>query len=363
MDEGFRQTPRRRRVLLYIHIPYCDSKCHYCSFNSYTGRFDTKRDYMKALERQFDYEIERFSPEKSSIESLFIGGGTPSSIESGLYEPLFAKLSPYLRDDAEITVEANPNSATQEWIEAMVALGVNRMSFGVQSFRSQKLKFLNRAHSPQDAIKAVKRAARAGLGRISIDLIYNCAGDDEEGMLHDIEEAFKLPISHISAYELSIESGTVFSSGEGYAQRNDALARFVAKEIEARGFAQYEISNFGDPCTHNRGYWMHKEYIGIGAGAVGFGKYRRYYPHSDIERYIANPSDTRIEILDEEDIRMEKIFLGLRSDIGVQRSVLDLAMSERADILTAEGKLYEKEGILYNPDLFIADEIALYLLG
>jgi len=117
-------------LLLYIHIPYCDSKCHYCSFNTYVDKFDTRENYMRALHKQLAFELKRFNAQKDSIETFFIGGGTPSTVSPELYEPIFKLLRPYLQENAEITTEANPNSATKEWLEGMKKLGINRVSFG-----------------------------------------------------------------------------------------------------------------------------------------------------------------------------------------------------------------------------------------
>jgi len=198
-------------LLLYIHIPYCDSKCHYCSFNTYVDKFDTRNDYMKALYSQLSFELKRFHAKENSIETLFIGGGTPSTVDPSLYAPIFKLLKPYLQPNAEITTEANPNSATKEWLEGMRKLGVNRVSFGVQSFNADKLKALNRAHDPQQAKDAILHAKALGYNHLSLDLIYNYQGDSKELLLNDIETAFSLPIDHISAYELTIEEGTKFS--------------------------------------------------------------------------------------------------------------------------------------------------------
>ncbi len=121
-------------MLIYLHIPFCDSKCHYCAFNSYVDKFDLKKAYMDAIIKQLNAELLFFKPAKSSIKSLFIGGGTPSTIDPKLYETFFQTILPYLRNDAEITTEANPNSASFKWIKGMKKLGVNRISFGVQSF-------------------------------------------------------------------------------------------------------------------------------------------------------------------------------------------------------------------------------------
>lgn len=318
---------------------------------------------MKALHTQLLYELERFQASPQTIETLFIGGGTPSTIEPKLYKPIFTLLSPYLKNNAEITTEANPNSASMQWLEGMRTLGVNRISFGVQSFDNKKLKALNRAHSYTDAIDAINRAKEIGYEHISLDLIYNYADDTKELLINDIDIAFSLPIDHISAYELTIEEHTKFAQTPNKRQDNDNLAFFVTKEIEKRGFKAYEISNFGSyQSKHNRGYWQGKDYIGAGAGAVGFLKDTRLYPSNDIDSYIKNPLNITKEKLSDEELTTEKIFLGLRSDIGVSKSILTPTMIKQADILVEREKLIYQDTQYYNRDFFISDELALFLL-
>ena len=352
-------------MLVYLHIPYCDSKCHYCAFNTYVDKFDTREKYMQALLSQLRFELKRFDAKEACIETLFIGGGTPSTVAPELYAPLFALLRPYLQKDAEITSEANPNSATTEWLAGMKALGVNRVSFGVQSFDTKKLKALNRAHNPEQAQACILSANALGFEHLSLDLIYNYQGDSEALLLNDIKTAFSLPIDHISAYELTIEEGTHFSATPQVRQEDENLAFFVHREIEKRGFPAYEISNYGRyESRHNKGYWETKDYIGAGAGAVGFLKDKRFYPHTAIESYIQAPLHSVEEPLDAEALRTEKIFLGLRSKIGVSRESLTEKMREQADFLTTEGKLsYDKvEERYYNKNYFVSDALALYLI-
>ncbi len=351
-------------MLVYLHIPYCDSKCHYCSFNSYVDKFDTRNEYMQALYRQLSFELKRFNTQKKQIKTLFIGGGTPSTVDPELYKPIFKLLEPYLQDDIEITTEANPNSATKEWLKGMKELGVNRVSFGVQSFNSNKLKALNRAHTPQQAKEAIIYAKEIGFEHLSLDLIYNYQGDTKALLKNDIKLAFELPIDHISAYELTIEDGTKFSSTPEVRQENEDLAFFVADEIKKRGFTHYEISNFGSyQSRHNKGYWELEDYIGAGAGAVGFLKDTRYYPQTHIESYINNPLHIKEEALSEDELLTEKIFLGLRSSIGVQKSLLSEKMIEKAQTLCEKKKLRCDGTHYYNDNFFLSDELALYILA
>jgi oxygen-independent coproporphyrinogen-3 oxidase len=273
-------------------------------------------------------------------------------------------LSPYLRENAEITTEANPNSATKAWLQGMKALGVNRISFGVQSFNSDKLKALNRAHTPSQAREALFTAKSLGFEHHSLDLIYNYRGDTKSLLKQDIDEAFSLPIDHLSAYELTIEDGTKFSQTPEARQENEDLAFFVAEEIVKRGFTQYEISNFGRyQSRHNKGYWRLENYIGAGAGAVGFLKDTRLYPQTDIGAYIAGPTKTTEEHLTQDELLTESVFLGLRSCIGIDKSALPDAMYKRAELLCREKKLTQNAHRFYNENFFLSDELALYLLG
>jgi oxygen-independent coproporphyrinogen-3 oxidase len=318
---------------------------------------------MQALLQQLSFELERFHVAEKQIETLFIGGGTPSTIAPELYAPLFELLSPYLAEDAEITTEANPNSATEAWLSGMYRLGVNRVSFGVQSFHAEKLKALNRAHTPTEAKEALLTAAAIGFRHLSLDLIYNYAGDTKTLLKQDIETAFSLPIDHLSAYELTIEQGTTFSSTPEVRQEDESLAFFVAEEIVKHGFPQYEISNFGSyESRHNKGYWEQKAYIGAGAGAVGFLKNTRYYPQTDIDAYIQDPLKVTKEHLDHQARLTESLFLGLRSNVGIAKKILTAPMKERAALLLEEKRLVENETHLYNRNFFIADALALYLL-
>ena len=351
-------------MLLYIHIPFCDSKCAYCAFNSYVDKFHLKAHYMEALHTQLLFELKRFTAKRGSIESVFIGGGTPSTIPPKLYEKVFASLDPYLKKDAEITTEANPNSATKEWLLGMKMLGVNRVSFGVQSFDDAKLKLLNRAHSAKQAIQAVCNAHNLGITNLSLDLIYGVAGDTQTLLLKDIQSAFSLPINHLSAYALTIEDATPFAQKPHIAHEHLETTRWLFEQIKNRGFTQYEISNFGTyRSKHNLGYWHYKDYMGVGAGAVGKLGDVRLYPHKEIERYIADPLQTATEQLSPEDQITEKLFLGFRSVAGVAKSLLTQAQQSRCELLVAEGKLTRTQTHCYNKDYLLADEVSLFVEG
>jgi len=347
-------------MLLYLHIPFCDSKCSYCSFNSFTNLEGYYSSYMRALELSLIEQLESVE----SIDTIFIGGGTPSTIAPKMYENIFKELQNYTNSNIEITVEANPNSATKEWLEGMRDLGVNRVSFGVQSFREDKLRVLNRAHSAKDAILAIENAHCVGFENISLDIIYDLVGDTKELLLYDLQQAFKLPINHISSYELIIEKATAFAKTPDVKKDSEELSFILRDYIQSRGFKQYEVSNYGlYQSRHNLGYWQYREYLGVGAGAVGFIDNRRLYPHTNLDKFIKEPHFKRVEELNSSDVITEKILLGLRSIVGINRDILSIDMQQRADILTDEKKLVLKDNIYYNRELFLGDELALFILG
>lgn len=317
---------------------------------------------MEALCKQLEFELERFNATPKAIESLFIGGGTPSTISPRFYKKIFEMLKPYLSDNIEITSEANPNSATKEWLEGMFALGVNRISFGVQSFSKDKLKLLNRAHTAYQAKEAILNAKKTGFENISLDLIYATLGDTKELLENDLRTAFSLPINHLSAYALTIEEGTSFASKPHMSKERLKLTSWLFKKIDDAGFKQYEISNFGSyKSNHNLGYWQYKDYIGLGSGAVGKLELERFYPSTSVEEYIQNPLNIRVEELTPENKKVEQIFLGLRSCVGVSKDILSIQELKKAHFLVDEKKLLFKNDTFYNNDYLLADEIALFI--
>ncbi|WP_108060497.1 radical SAM family heme chaperone HemW [Poseidonibacter lekithochrous] len=354
-------------MLLYIHIPFCDSKCFYCAFNSYTDRFHLKSEYMKALKLQLKNELNDYvKKHNKKIETVFIGGGTPSTIKHHEYTEVFELIKPYLTDDAEITTEANPNSASFEWQENMNKLGVNRISFGVQSFHTEKLKFLGRSHNSKSAIKAIQNANRIGFNGINCDIIYGVQGDTLESMKEDFDTAFSLPITHLSAYSLTIEEGTKFFDRSSVKIDDEELSYEIFDYIKDAGFKQYEISNFAKnkeyESKHNYGYWQHKEYLGIGAGAVGYYNNQRRYPIKEIEEYIQNPMNIELENISIDDIKAEKILLGFRSSCGVEIELFSKEELEKVNDLIEYKKVYKENNRIFNNNFLLSDELALYIL-
>ena len=354
-------------MLLYIHIPFCDSKCFYCAFNSYTDKTHLKQEYMKALKIQLKDELNNYvKKHNKEIETVFIGGGTPSCVKHHEYKEVFEIIKPYLIEDAEITTEANPNSASYEWLENMHKYGVNRVSFGVQSFDNTKLKFLGRSHNSKSAIKAIQNANSIGFNGINCDIIYGVQGDTLESMKEDFNQAFALPITHLSAYSLTIEEGTKFFDRSSVKIDDEELSYKIFDHIKKNNFTQYEISNFAREkkyeSKHNYGYWEHKEYLGIGAGAVGYINKQRYYPIKSIEEYIKNPFNMEFEDISDEDVKTEKILLGFRCSNGVDLSLFNENDLKKIDDLLEYDKVSVKNNRIYNKNFLLSDELALYIL-
>ncbi len=341
--------------MLYIHIPFCDSKCFYCAFNSYTTKNYLKKDYFKALKLQFENETK---PNK--FKSIFIGGGTPSVMDLDFYNELFEMLNPYIDKDTEITIESNPNSTKLEWLKGLKSLGVNRISFGVQSFNDKKLKFLGRNHTSKSAIISIENAKKV-FDNVNLDLIYSTKLDTKDLLKNDLEIAKKLETTHISAYSLTIEKNTEFYKTPQNKKDDENLEVWFIDEIK-KYYSQYEISNFGKVCKHNLGYWKLNDYIGLGAGAVGFRNNKRFYTHKLPEDYIKNPTFKDIEILDEYDLKEEKILLGLRSIVGFSKDILNQNELNKANELVNENKLIFKNDRFYSKDFLLADALSLYIL-
>ncbi|EES90192.1 radical SAM family heme chaperone HemW [Helicobacter canadensis] len=350
-------------VAVYLHIPFCDSKCGYCAFNSKTNKNHLKEQYMQTLVRDLQNKLLHFGVSK--VTSLYIGGGTPSVVESRQYRSIFKILEPYFTQDIEINIEANPNSLSLEWIRELKQMGVNRLSLGVQSFFVDKLRFLERNHRVDSVFEAIDNATKVGLENLSIDLIYGTPFCNQDLLKQEIQMASKLPINHISAYQLSIDEGSRFFtqkkqefSGEfaGFA----SMGHFVREELRQAGFLQYEVSNYsrGYQSKHNLAYWEQKDYLGVGAGGVGCIAGVRSYGVCGIEDYLKGAEYTQ-ETLSQRDLDLEHLFLGFRSCIGVLED--RITKKKELEILLKEKKVEKRAGRIYAKDYFLGDELALFL--
>lgn len=343
---------------VYIHIPFCVSKCPYCAFGSVTD-FKKVKEYFCALKSDIEFSK---TTKLKNIKSIFFGGGTPSAVDASFYEQIMEILLPLCVKNAEITFEANPNSATLNWLEKIKNLGANRISFGAQSFDEKKLNFLGRKHSAKDTFDAVYSAKTAGFKNINVDIIYGTKLDTKKLLSCEVENIAKLEIEHISAYSLTLESGTPFFAHKSYQKDSAVLANFMIKALENSGFKAYEISNFSKKnkeCKHNLGYWRGDEYIGFGAFSVGCFDSSRFYAHASVDKYINEPFYRKAESLSADDFAFERVFLGLRSKIGVAKKFIKNKQTLR--LLLKENALKERNNRIYNENFLLADELATML--
>lgn len=353
---------------LYIHIPFCASKCGYCGLESSDKNIDLKEKYIDSLLIDLSNELDCIK----NLDSVFIGGGTPNMLLARDLERIFNLFMPKIKKNCEITIELNPHLKTD--LVALQNMGINRASIGIQSFNESKLRLLNRAGNPKTAIKFIQTALDLGL-KTNIDLIYGVRNDSLDFMQSELETALNLGVNHISAYELSLDlKSSFYSNNIDLRSSSNALYRGIKQYLEENNFSQYEISNFAknasmscgvakssdkNKCAHNLNYWAWGEYIGAGLGAVGRVGKKRLYKHSNINEYLSAPTQVRIELLSDLDIAMEKIFLGARSEIGIDET---LCNASNAALLIEHKKCVLKNGKIYNLDYAISDEIALWLM-
>ncbi|ECL2469516.1 radical SAM family heme chaperone HemW [Campylobacter coli] len=350
----------------YIHIPFCESKCNYCAFTS-LKKNDYEKAYFKALKEDIVFQLKQFNIQSNQIKTLFIGGGTPSCVNAYNYEDIFKILYPLLDKNVEISCEANPNSATLNWLKNMKNLGVNRISFGVQSFHPKKLHFLGRIHNQEMIFKALENVNKLGFKKINLDLIYDTKLDDKKMLEFELEQLKQIKnlITHLSAYNLTIEPLSAFAKKEHFKKNAPYLMKFFIQELQNLGFLQYEISNFAKNnaqiCKHNLAYWKGLDYLGCGLSAVSCYKNERFYTAKNLKSYLQNPIFRDVEKLNQEDLNLEHLFLGLRSIVGIKECKLSKIQKEKANLLVREKKLKFEKGRYYNLNFLISDELALYL--
>jgi len=321
---------------LYLHIPFCRQACHYCDFHFSTNT-SNKRAVVEAIAKEIILRKD-YLP-KENIETIYFGGGTPSMLEEAELDLLLDTINQHfvVAKDAEITLEANPDDLQKEKLQQFYSAGINRLSIGIQSFHEPHLKFLNRIHSAGEGEICVKTAQEVGIRNISIDLIYAIPAPDHGILMEDIQKAFALDISHISAYCLTIEPQTAFGSwlkkkkiqpiDEEYAaQQFEILVKTLAKN----GYEQYEISNFarnGHYSQHNSSYWKQRPYLGVGPSAHSYNGVSREYNVSNNARYVeairTQIIPATLETLSPADQTNEYLLTGLRTKWGVNKDKLE----------------------------------------
>ena len=336
---------------IYVHIPFCKSRCLYCGFYSTTALALQQR-YIDAVCREY---LLRRNSITVPATTVYIGGGTPSTLPFRCLSQLFSTVveSPA----AEVTLECNPDDVTDDFAESLRQLPVNRISMGVQTFCDERLRFIGRRHCAAQVALAVKRLRRAGIGNISIDLMYGFPGETLSDWQSDIEQALSLGVEHLSAYALTYEESTpLFSLLEkGRVQAvDDELSRTMYYTLTDRltlaGYEHYEISNFarrGRRSLHNSAYWNHTPYLGLGAAAHSFDGHTRQWNVADIVQYMEGVESGRMvtgsEQLDGDTLYNDTVMTALRTSDGLSLSRLDTA--HRSYCLRQAGR-YIDSGLL-----------------
>lgn len=375
---------------LYIHIPFCVRKCDYCDFLSFpvaksgcaAGREDILQEYLRALKTEIVQESSRYAERK--VDTIFLGGGTPSLLLPGQIEELMQVLrgSFEILPEAEITIEANPGTLTRDKLKTYQKAGINRLSIGLQSADDQELQILGRIHRFEDFRSNFELARDCGFSNINVDLMSGLPGQKRESWCRTLKTVAELAPEHISAYGLIIEEGTPFYNR--YGEKSSSGIHELPTEEEERqmyhdtaeilsgyGYMQYEISNYartGYECRHNTGYWVRKDYAGFGLGAASMVNNVRWKNSSVLEEYmVLAGKDDEMErgqtvgqtreikrektILTLQEQQEETMFLGLRMNQGVSRQrFYDLFGSSIESIYADWLCKMEKEGLLLNED-------------
>ncbi|MBQ9751341.1 MAG: radical SAM family heme chaperone HemW [Paludibacteraceae bacterium] len=338
---------------IYIHIPFCKSRCRYCDFFS-TTHLEKQQQYVEALLAEWqDRQHELSEP----IHTLYIGGGTPSTLDSAALDIILRTILGNTTSNhcpQEITMEANPGDITLEKAQAWRAMGINRLSIGIQSFDDQLLTLIGRRHTAEQARQAVAYAQAVGFDNISIDLMYALPDQTMQMWQNDIAQALQLGVQHISTYGLIYEDGTVLTTllEHGVIEAVDEdlemqMYDYLVKQLTANGFLHYEVSNFAlqnRHSRHNSSYWNDTPYLGLGAGAHSYNGQQRQWNIADLDAYIeqamAHNLRPEIETLTPEQHHTEQVMLGLRTSQGIAKDHINLS---KALPYLQQGLLVEKD--------------------
>ena len=342
-------------VGLYLHYPFCRKKCGYCDFYSLPA-LSLRRDYEKALCRALESAAEMLRDR--CLATVYFGGGTPSLLTEEGGKEIFSRVFSLFRveKDAEITLEANPESTTEKALSSFLEWGVNRLSFGMQSFLPHELALLGRIHTRESGIGAFQNARRAGFNNISLDLMYGLPGQKKEEWEESVSTALSLSPEHLSFYALTLSPDCPLAKRAGALPDEDESLAFYLSAIEKlqkAGLEQYEISNAAKPgfaSRHNLNYWQGGEYLGLGPGAHSFFGGERFAVAADLHRFLQaedfHEAVTERTLLSEEDRAEEYIMLSLRLAKGLDLDRLEeLAGREKRLEVARNFSLWEKGGL------------------
>jgi oxygen-independent coproporphyrinogen-3 oxidase len=370
---------------IYIHIPFCRTLCAYCDFYHVIAPRD-EQPFLNALLKEAELRREYTANQK--ISTLYIGGGTPSVLPAASLKAVLDRIfSLYdVDNDCEITVEINPDDVSREYLERLKETQVNRISIGIQSWRDEDLKFMNRRHTSSQAAKALEMIFLAGYGNVTIDLIYGIPGMTSAAWLSNLDFSFRFDIRHLSAYHLTIEPGTLFGKmkekgllSEIDEEESNLQFNLLVEKASEAGFIQYEISNFGKPgffSIHNSNYWKQVNYLGLGPSAHSFNGYSRQWNVRDVKKYI-KALDSGTQLFEREELNKrtrfnEYLMTSLRTMWGIDLDyVEEMFDKEGYDyIVNLSGKLIDyglmrqnkKTLVLTNQGQMISDNIISELM-
>ncbi len=363
---------------LYVHVPFCASRCIYCDFYSTIQATEQKELYTQALIAEIKSRAERWD---DTFHTIYFGGGTPSQLSitevSQIVDAIHTSLQ--ISPSAEITFEANPDDINKNYINQLKSLGINRISLGVQTFDDDRLHFLHRRHTAKDAAKAVETTSSI-IENISLDLIYGLPRETLVEWETDIRIALQLPIKHLSSYALTIEKGTPLFQlrqkqivKELNEETTRAMYKILMRQTELAGMQHYEISNFSYPSyhsQHNHNYWLGIPYLGVGPGAHSFKGHTRRWNKGDLCHYVQNPGQPLFDFeqLNEDELFDEMLLLRLRTKEGL--ALNELKPHDRNYLLSVVSPFIKQGYLLLTPEslhlskhgIFISDYIISSLM-
>ncbi|MCC3356661.1 radical SAM family heme chaperone HemW [Bacillus sp. REN16] len=354
----------------YLHIPFCEQICHYCDFNKVFLKGQPVDEYLQYMDTEMKNTIEAYPP--SILKTIFVGGGTPTVLSVNQLETFLFSINKYLKprsEKIEFTFEANPGDLSEDKLKVLLDSGVNRISFGVQTFDDELLKTIGRTHRREDVFHTLELAKKVGFKNISIDLMYALPHQTIESFQESLDLAFTLDVEHVSAYSLIIEPKTVFYNlmrkGKLHlpSQENEAkMYEVLMDKMEKHGFHQYEISNFskdGFESLHNLTYWNNEEYYGIGAGAHSYVAGKRISNAGPIKKYMTAIDEHGFPHVETHKVTLqekmeEELFLGLRKTKGVSIAHFQEKFSVSIfDVFASQIKEQKENGLLEETEDFI----------
>jgi putative oxygen-independent coproporphyrinogen III oxidase len=374
-------SPRRRPLPtdagLYVHVPFCLTRCGYCDFNAYAGLSHLGPKYAEAVRREADLCAETWAGVR--FFSIFFGGGTPTTLPAETLGELVSAFRDRfdVAEDAEITCEANPDTVDRSYLERLRVAGITRLSMGVQSFDPAVLASLERVHSADSARRAFRAARAVGFDNVNLDFIYGALGETAESWRRTIEEAVALAPEHLSCYALTVEPDTPLGQrvSAGRTPSPDAdlqadLYEVACEHLAAAGYGHYEVSNWAKPrheCLHNLGYWEGRPYLGLGAGAHSFRDGRRWWNLRLPRRYLDTlaasiPPVEGEEFPDEGEAALERTLLSVRLACGIPDSRVPAGVAEA---YLAGGLARRESGrfVLTDRGMLLASDLVLALEG